>query len=280
MVQFSSLRMRIYGVLACATLSVSTAQAAVLNVFEVNADDAAGIQTTVDAFRAALGVLNAPAPVNGDPNGRRQINWDAAPDAVSDPNSFPGDFFNFNAAPRARGIEFKAAGNTTGFQLSSTAASGEPIEFGFSGGFTFFSAERLFTPIGDSLFDVLFFDPVDQITRALTRGLGVVFTDVETVGSSYMSFYDADDNLLFNRDVLVGNNASLSFLGVTFTDPEVARVRINAGISARDQVVMDDFIFGEPIPIDDLTAVPAPASLFLLLSGLVGVGALRLRWGY
>ncbi|WP_375690978.1 hypothetical protein [Pseudooceanicola sp. LIPI14-2-Ac024] len=260
--------------LALATLAAVPAQAGVLSVFEANATSAADLQSTVDDFRTALGPLNAPAPVSGDPAGRREINWDGAPDSVSDPNAFPGDFFNQGFAPLARGIEFKEAGATTGFELSSTAASGETIEFGFPGGFTFFSPERLFTPIGDTLFDVFFFDPVDQVTTALTRGLGVVFTDVENTGSASMSFYDIDDTLLYTRDVLAGANASLSFLGVIFDDAEVARVRIDAGIVGFDSIVMDDFIYGEPIAVAD---VPLPLPAALLGAGLLGLGTLRRR---
>lgn len=283
MLHSKTLRTGFYGALASAALFTTTAHAAGItidyDIFEINADDAAGIQYTVDSFRDALGPLNAPAPVNGDPNGRRQINWDAAPDVVSDPNAFPGDFFNFNAAPRARGIEFKPVGDTTGFQLSSTEASGEPVEFGFSGGFTFFSPERLFTPIGGTLFDVQFFDPTDQYSQALSRGLGVVFTDVEEAGTT-MSFYDVNDELIMSREVLAGKNASLSFLGVVFDDPKIARVRIDAGLFGRaDSVVMDDFIYGEPIPASDVAPVPLPAPALLLIGGLAGLGALRRRKG-
>lgn len=257
-------------------MSPAAADAGVLDVFSANEDTAAALAPTVDAFRAALGPLNANAPVNGDPNGRRQINWDAAPDAVSDPDAFPGDFFNADVAPRARGIEFRPAGQTTGFQLSSTAASGQPVEFGFPAGFTFFSAERLFAPIGDTLFDVVFFDPADQVTPAVTRGLGVVFTDVESFGAdASMSFYDPDDTLLFKQNVLAGKNASLSFLGVTFTEAEVARVRIDAGLEGHDSIVMDDFIFGEPVAAPG--AVPLPASLAFLPAALTAFGVMRRR---
>lgn len=260
--------------LTLAALAAAPLQAAVLEVFEFNADTAAELAPTVDAFRDALGPLNAPAPVNGDPNGRRQINWDAAPDAVSDPNAFPGDFFNADVAPRARGIEFAPVDDTTGFELSSTAASGEPVEFGFDAGFTFFSAERLFTPIGGTAFDVLFFDPANPEVQAFTRGLGVVFTDVESATANSMSFFDADDNLLFTRNVLAGSNASLSFLGVIFDEAEVARVRIEAGIEGFDSVVMDDFIFGEPVPA---APVPLPLPVAMLATGLAGLGLLRRR---
>lgn len=257
-------------------LSAVPAAAGVLNVFEANANTAAGLQPTVDAFRDALGPNNGNAPAAGDPLGRRQINWDAAPDAVSDPNSFPGDFFNANVNPRARGIEFVPTGDTTGFELSSTAASGEPIEFGFPAGFSFFSPERLFTPIGGETFDVLFFLPEDQTTPGLTRGLGVVFTDVETdfgVGAS-MAFFDQDDELLFERSVLPGVDGSLSFLGVLFEGHEVARVAINAGIGGFDSVVMDDFIFGEPVAA---AAVPLPLPAGFLVAGLAGLALARRR---
>lgn len=260
--------------LALSTALISTtAQAAVMDVFTDHADTAAGIQDTVEEYRDALGPLNAPAPVNGDPNGRRQINWDAAPNPVSDPNAFPGDFFNADSAPRARGIEFQGVGTTDGFLLSATEASGVPVEFDTPDGFTFFSAERMFTPVGGTEFDVVFFDPANPAERALTRGLGVVFTDVERSGTT-MSFFDSSDSLLWEGEAIAGNNASLSFLGAIFDDAEVARVRINAGIGGFDQVVMDDFIFGEPIPA---SPVPLPAPALMLLGGLAGLGALKSR---
>ena len=230
-------------------------KALVQEIFDFTADDAAGLTADVDAFRDALGVLNANDPVNGDPNGRRQINWDAAPDAISDPNLFPGDFFNFNATPRARGIEFQPVGTTSAFQLSSTAASGEPINFG-SDGFAPFSPERLFTPLNGDTFDVKFFDPANNDNPALSRGLGVVFNDVEEAGLTTMSFFSASGGLLYEESVDTSSNAGFSFLGTFFDEPVVARVRIQIGgifdgenFSGADSVVMDDFIFGEPIPV-------------------------------
>ncbi|TWT77340.1 hypothetical protein Pla123a_20000 [Posidoniimonas polymericola] len=248
-------------VLAAAAGATSAASAVLIR--EINGPDAASIQATVDAFRADLGAPNAPEPVN-HPGGRREVNWDAAPDSVSDPNPFPGDFFNAGSFPRARGIEFLPTGETTGFELSSTAASGEPVEFGFDAGFTFFSAERLFTPIGGETFDVRFFDPANPGTPAFSTGLGVVFTDVESADSTTMTFYDAYDNVLLTRSVLEGDNAGLSFLGASFDEAIVARVSIVGGLDASDSVVMDDFIFGEP------QAVPEPSSLAVLCLAAVG----------
>ncbi|WP_187428514.1 hypothetical protein ROLI_044370 [Roseobacter fucihabitans] len=237
----------------------------------------ADIQKKVDDFRDELGDLNPFTPENFD-DGRRQINWDAAPDAISDPAAFPGDFFNGPAAPRARGIEFKgnddyAGGGrgAKGFQLSSTAASGEPVEFGFEKNLQTFSPERLFAPTGGTVFDVLFFDPADQTTPALTDGFGAVFTNVIDNDYVYMSFFDAFDNLLAQEYVEESGAGGLSFLGASFKDNVLAKVTIVAGLFAVDDhyangsnvVAMDDFIFGEPI---NPAPVPIPASLFLLLS--------------
>lgn len=227
----------------------------------VNAASVQALTPTVDQFRTALGSLNANTPVNNDRNGRRQINWDAAPDFIADPNDFPGDFFNFNAEPRARGIEFSPVGDTTSFKLSSTASSGQPINFG--GNFIPFSPERLFAPIGGTTFDVKFFDPANQDEAATSRGLGVVFQSAQVPGLSKMVFYDIDDNVLAEREVSTGPDDGFSFLGLIFNEAVVAKVRITSGnlsinaLSAlragipqsADVVVMDDFIFGEPIPI-------------------------------
>ena len=69
-------------------------------VFEAAASSPAGIQATVDSYRAALGTLNANTPGSVG-SGRREINWDGVPAASSDPNPFAGNFFNANAAGRA-----------------------------------------------------------------------------------------------------------------------------------------------------------------------------------
>ncbi|MEL6125413.1 MAG: VPLPA-CTERM sorting domain-containing protein [Pseudomonadota bacterium] len=241
-------------------------------IFEINGDLAEDIAPTVDAFREALGPNNGNNPVNADPNGRRQINWDAAPDGISDPNPFPGDFFNFDAFPRARGIEFQETGSTTGFELSATEASGEEPLFGLSTDFAAFSPERIFRPVNGRTFDVLFFDPAKQENPALSRGLGVVFLDVEKEGSSKMDFYDINDNLLLSRTVLTGNDVGFSFLGAVFDSPIVAKVSITAGIGG-DNVAMDDFIFGEPVP----APVPLPASVALLGMGIGALAVARRR---
>lgn len=224
--------------------------------------DVAALQGSVDQFRNAIGGLNAPQPFN-QASGRREINWDAAPDSVSAPSAFPGNFFNFNAAPRARGAVFTTPG--TGFQLSATAASGAGIEFNhinnsYAAQFRVFSAERLFTPIGSVVTDVFFFSPGDQTTPALVDAFGVVFTDVDWPNTTKLQFYDSSNTLVHTLMVpYIAGQETLSLAGAKFSAPCIYRVRITSGSTPLaaginddayyDVVAMDDFIYGEPVPI-------------------------------
>jgi hypothetical protein len=200
-------------------------------------------------------------------SGRREINWDGVADALSSPNSFPGDFFNGNAAPRARGIVFTTPGS--GFEVSADSSNptNTPPEYAhinpsYAATFNVFTPERLFTPIGSTITDAVFFLPSDQVTPATVSGFGAVFTDVDTFGSSKLDFFDSANQLIYSHNVpaAVGDE-TLAFLGVHFNAGEqVARVRITSGntplgantldnpASGVDLVVMDDFIYGEPVP--------------------------------
>jgi hypothetical protein len=252
-------------------------------VFSAAGADAASIQATVDAFRVSLGTLNPSVPGSLG-SGRREINWDGVPDALSAPNAFPGNFFNANVAGRARGVEFTTPG--VGFQVSANAGSGTAAEFGninasYPGIFTTFSAQRLFTAIGSNIVDVNFFVP-GSATAALTRGFGVVFTDVDLANTTSIQYFDSSNNLLgqFFAASFAGDE-TLSFLGVNFTDGNViARARITSGSTALapgntsgDLVVMDDFIYGEPT----LSAqqIPEPAAAWLVLLGLAALAGTR-----
>lgn len=249
--------------------------------FSAAGGDPSAIQTTVDDFRDALGTLNPFEPVQ-NADGRRQINWDAAPAFISTPNAFPGDFFNFSAAPRARGIEFTTPG--TGFLLSGDVDDSTPVRFAdlnpsYEDEFQTFSEERLFTPLGSTEVWANFFSAADQTTPALTDGFGAVFTDVDTQGSTKIDFYDINGGLLQSEVVPVADKG-LSFVGVKFDDNVLASVKITSGDFAvgpddgmfgYDIVVMDDFIFGEPI------GVPEPTTMTLAALGLAAVGLRRRR---
>lgn len=261
-------------------VTATQAQASYTTYSAAGADPAA-IQATVDTFRNELGAFNAPAPVQAA-DGRRQIDWDAAPAAVSAPNAFPGDFFNFSSAPRARGLEFSTPG--TGFQLSGDVDDGTPIRFEnlnptYKDEFQTFSPERLFTPLGSTTVYADFFSVEDQTTRALSDGFGAVFTDVDTLGSTTIEYLDIDGNTLLTETVPVADKG-LSFVGVKFDDNVLAGVKITSGdfavgptdgMMGYDIVVMDDFIFGEPI------AIPEPTTIGLAAIGLAMAGLRRRR---
>lgn len=271
--------------IALAITGASPAHALLATTYTAVGPDPAAIQGTVDAFRSALGALNAPAPVN-NPDGRREINWDAAPGSVSDPNPFPGDFFNANFAPRARGLAMTPVG-LGGFGLSSDpgdAGTGQPGAPLFSlgpFGFQSFSPNRIFAVFGTNQFDVLFFNPANPSQAATVDGFGAVFVDVDDPGSK-LEYYDVGGSLLATVDVpdqrFVTPAGSLSFAGATFTYEEVARVRVTAATSGlescgstTDCVAMDDFIFGEAKP------VPLPPSALMGMAGMALAGFVAYR---
>lgn len=244
---------RIVIVMAALILSLPTISVAAPVVFEASGASPADIQTSVDAFRAFLGVNNG---VGGTfPDGRREINWDGVPDAFSAPNNLPANFFNANSP---RGVVFFTPG--TGFQVSadSSNSTNTPVRFGnihpvFPQIFSTFSPERLFTALDSNIVEILFFVPGSH-TGATVDGFGSVFTDVNSDDSTKIEYFDVNGALLFSENVLPGttNRGSLSFLGVGFNAGErVFLVRITSGnrilkTPARDVVVMDDFIYGEP----------------------------------
>lgn len=264
-------------VLGFAILLSAIPAAAVPNVFSAAGSDAAAITPTVDDFRAALGLLNPNLPVSL-PGGRREINWDAVPETLSSPAALPGDFFNSDLPGRARGIVFQTPG--TEFQVSANAGPGvqfENLNPAYPSIFEPFSPLKLFTPVGSNITDVTFFSPADQTTPTAVTGFGSVFSDVDLAGNTSIEYFTLGGRSLGAFDVppFVGSE-TFSFLGVTFSNAVVGRVRITTGNAsvpldeggAADVVVMDDFIYGEP------QAVPEPTTLTMI--GL-GVAALVLR---
>ena len=219
------------------------------------AGNAAGLQPTVDAYRALLGGAdngNTPGSVG---SGRREINWDAVPDALSSPNAMPNDLFN-TAVPR--GAVFSSP--TGQVQVSVTDAGGVP-RFGdinpqYAHQFGTFSPEKLFAAKDSTQTRVRFFVPGTN-TRAYVSGFGAVLTDVDKAHVSKIEVYDKWGKRLWKGDVPKGTKArkSLSFLGVVGT-AKIAEVRITSGNvplglgnsdgSWKDVAAIDDLVYGEP----------------------------------
>src|SRR5882724_1845724 len=238
-------------------------------VFQAAGPNAASIQSSVDAYRAALGNPNngnAPGPLA---TGRREINWDGGGGV----NTTTAPVTPFNVFLNTRGSQF----TTPGIGLSQAPPSGGP-----QGGlaalfnnpsygtiFKAFSPLRLFTPVGSNITNALFFVPGSNgNTPATVSGFGAVFTDVDQPdgsgpgekhgnrgASTLMEFFGANGQLLFSSFVPASpGDGSLSFFGVIYNDARIARVRITTGDAApgpdddikNDIVMMNDFIYGEP----------------------------------
>jgi len=243
---------------------------------------AASITPARDTFRLDLGGGTV-AGANGSFGGvRREINWDGVPDAFSAPNLLPANFFNVNSP---RGVVFSTPG--TGFQVSANAGIA-PIQFDnidatYSRTFEPFSPQRLFTSLNSNLLDINFFLPGTN-TPALTTGFGAVFSDVDLANTTSIQLFDPSLNSLGTFFVPASaGSETFSFLGISFPDPIIARVRIISGnfpvgIGATDQngdlrdvVVMDDFLYGEPrVPDTGWTCA-------FLGFAIIGVEAFRRR---
>jgi hypothetical protein len=208
----------------------------------------ADITAAVNTFRADLGGNNN---AGGPPaaSGRREINWDGVPDGAADPNPFPGGFF------LGRGLQYDTPG--TGFLVSAKTGNptGTPVRFN-NPEFQAFSQERLFAPVGSNTYDSHFFVPGTS-TPATTHGFGVVFTDVDTTGSAKIEYFNESGALLDTVVAPASPNGGLSFAGESFNAGErIGRVRVTSGTTTtltsdpagQDAVVLDDFIYGEPLP--------------------------------
>jgi hypothetical protein len=212
------------------------------------------IEADVDLFRSLLGDPNnggTPGPLD---SGRREINWDGVPAAVTNVPNFPPEFFNVNSK---RGLAYSAA-VSPGLEVSDMQFA--DINPTYAAEFNPFSGLKLFSPIGTNLSEADFLVP-GTATKAPVRGFGVVFTDVDVAGSTGIILFDEAGNSLGRILAPARTDArGASFVGVVFRKPVISRVVIVSGNGAlsptekdisqggaHDLVVMDDFLYGEPI---------------------------------
>jgi len=201
-------------------------------------------------------------------------------------NNAPGGT-PFNVFLNIRGAQFITPG--TGFVQAPPSGGPDGGLAGFFNNATYgstfgnFSPNRDFTPVGSTITKGLFFIPgTNGGTAAEVDGFAAVFTNVELANSSKIDFFDENGKLLTKQFVPTGTGAqNLSFLGVVFNaGEEIGSVTITSGtaplaMGTNDNpagginlVVMDDFLFGEPLAV----AAPEAASLSVLAAALAGMG--------
>jgi hypothetical protein len=210
------------------------------------------IAAKVDEFRNALGPSNG-GTAGEQATGRREINWDGVgANPFDNKNDFPANFFNTNVKS---GAVFTTGG--TGFRNDSTDFA--EVNPNYAAQFNFFSANKIFAPVGSNQLDQLF-QVAGQPTPAVTRGFGVVFSDVDLVDKTTIELFAQDGSRLGTFQAPPRTDAAgLSFLGITYDNPIIARARITLGTGALgagvndisaggtiDLVVLDNLIYGEP----------------------------------
>jgi hypothetical protein len=228
---------------------------------EVKVIKAAGddLDAALAQYRALLGEPLNTTP--GQTTGRREVNWDGVPANFTNNNNFPGNFFNAveDNAPngRKRGSVFSTPGS--GLRISDNDFS--DISSSYAGQFADFSPLRTFAAMGSTQVDVIFQVP-GQTTPASVKGFGVIFSDVDEEGSTYIEFFNGNRKLgRFLAPPRQGNN-SFSLLGVFFPNDKITKARIVSGNGILkdgvpdksdggqyDLVIMDDFLYTEPLPL-------------------------------
>ena len=210
------------------------------------------IAAEVDNFRNALGPSNG-GTAGEQPAGRREIGWDGAgANPFNNRDDFPAAFFNTNVKA---GAVFTTSG--TGFRNDSTSFSEVNPNYGAE--FTAFSPTKIFAPVGSNQLDQLF-QVAGQPTPAVVNGFGIVLSDVDVADKTTIELFAQDGSKLGTYAAPVRSDAAgLSFIGVTYTEAIIARVRITLGTGALganvndisaggtlDLVVLDNLIYGEP----------------------------------
>lgn len=215
------------------------------------------IEADVASFRTLLGDPNNAAAPGQQPAGRREINWDGVPAQFTNNDKFPHDFFNTTST---RGLVYNGGGH----DLEVSDRGFADVNPDYAGVFNPFSAPKLFSPVGENDVDVRF-RVAGTETNAAVKGIGVVFADVDRLGSTTITLLGEHGAELGTFTAPVRSDArGLSFLGISFPGPVISRVRIVSGDGRlgahaadvtqggrHDLVVMDNFLYGEPTAIPD-----------------------------
>jgi hypothetical protein len=211
------------------------------------------IDATLAGFRNVLGPVNS---TTGNTTGRREINWDGVPDSLEG-KRIPGDFFNPTEAGAPvslqRGLVYALADQAMvskqGFAEINMLASTE---------FSSFSGNKTFAVVSANRWPVSF-QVAGQNKAASVRGFGAVFSDVDKANSTSIEFFNGQTSLGRFFVPAHDHTSKFSFLGVYFPNDVATEVQIShegrlvdgeKDISqggSKDLIVLDDFIYSEPL---------------------------------
>jgi len=186
----------------------------------------------------------------------RRITWDRTPEEFSAPNRLPSNFFLRTGLSLlnpvggfmvSAGDQSSSSGNATALRFGNLNPDYEQL-------FSNFSAQKLFTPL-DSTITVADFVVPSSGKKASITGFGVVFTNVQLLGSATVQVFDDSCQ---NVGTFVAPIGNLSFVGVFLTSSKISRVILTSGTTPLGRntiddldnninvVAMDDFFFSEP----------------------------------
>jgi len=218
-----------------------------LRVIEASGDLAVALAD----FRTTVGDPANGGGVGPQPAGRREIRWDGVPVEQTNTDAFPADFF--------KGAGLISTTDGIGTRVSDNDFA--DINPSYAGEFESFSKVKTFMASGSARLTLRFRVPGTD-TEGVVSGFGIVFSDVDRDGAAHITLYALDGTNLGNYIAPVrSDSAGHSFIGVVYDRPLVARVEVTSGEAAlapgtdditdggaRDLVITDDFLYGEPQP--------------------------------
>ena len=221
---------------------------------------AGDLTNALTQFRALLG-----DPLNTTPNqsaGRREVNWDGAPAANTNNNTFPLDFFNNTDAAGPNGRKRGLVYANTGVQFRLDSSAFVELDPTYANQFKAFSPKKAIIAVGSNVSEVIFKVPGTN-TDAFIKGFGVIFSDVDNSNYTTLEFFDGSKSLGVFKAPARNDANGHSFLCVFFPNEKVTRVKITAGNGAlgagvkditdggaKDLVVYDDFFYSEPLTVN------------------------------
>jgi hypothetical protein len=200
--------------------------------------------------------------VPGNPNGRREVNWDGVPPTASQNVDFPIDFFNNTDAGgpvgRKRGLVYA----NNGVKIRVDSSNFKEIDPSYETTFKPFSGKRAVIGFGSVITDALF-KVAGTNTDGFVKGFGIIFNDVDNANSTTIEFFNGTKSLGVYKVKARTDANGFSFLGVFFPNEKITRAKITAGSAilatgvkdvsqggTQDLVVYDDFFYNEPAAIN------------------------------